>query len=121
MPEDSSTRKGQRDYRPFGVVLRDLLIEREITTKLGNPDWTAFARSLPDVHYETLRKAAAAERPVAPKVVEAVAKELGVEPATFADYRLWEVRKTFDPGSVGIDAALENLARWEGELESGDR
>jgi hypothetical protein len=106
----------QPDYRPFGVVLRDLLIEEEITTRLGNPDWAGFARTLPGIHYETLRKAVAAERPVAPKIVEVVARKLGVDPTTFADYRLWQVRTTFDPGSVGIETALENLARWEGEL-----
>lgn len=116
MPQDSSTREGRRDYRPFGIVLRDLLLEREITTRLGNPDWVAFARTLRDVHYETLRKAVTGERPVAPKVVEAVAKKLGVEPTEFADYRLWQVRKTFDPGSMGIEVALENLAQLEGEL-----
>jgi hypothetical protein len=97
-------------------VLRDLLIEEEITTRLGNPDWAGFARTLPGIHYETLRKAVAAERPVAPKIVEVVARKLGVDPTTFADYRLWQVRTTFDPGSVGIETALENLARWEGEL-----
>jgi hypothetical protein len=115
VPQDSSTREGRRDYRPFGIVLRDLLIEREITTKLGNPDWVDFARTLRGVHYETLRKAVTGERPVAPKVVEAVAKNLGVDPTMFADYRLWQVRKTFDPATVGIDAALESLARWEGD------
>jgi hypothetical protein len=113
VPTNPSTRAGQRDYRTFGIVLRELLIERHITTKLGNPDWSTFARTLRDIHYETLRKAVAGERPVAPKVIEAVARKLRVEPVRFAEYRLWQVRKTFDPGSVGIDAALENLARWE--------
>ena len=120
MSKDSSTREGRRDYRPFGIALRDLLIEHEITTRLGNPDWVAFARTLREVHHETLRKAVAGDRPVAPKVVETVAKELGVDPTEFADYRLWQVRKTFDPGLVGIDAALENLSRWEGETETDD-
>jgi hypothetical protein len=108
----SPTSEG-RNYRPFGTVLRDLLIEREITTKLGNPDWAGFAKTLRDMHYETLRKAVAGERTVAPKVIAAVAKRLNLDPTLFAEYRLSQVRSEFDPGAVGIERALRNLERWE--------
>jgi hypothetical protein len=103
----------QHDYRVFGTALRDFLIERGITTRLGSPDWPGFAARLPEIHYETLRKAVAGDRPVAPKIIEGVAKELALDPEAFAEFRLWQVRRTFDPAEVGIQAALQNLARIE--------
>jgi hypothetical protein len=106
-------RGGQLDYRTFGIALRDLLIERGITTRLGSPDWPGFSARMPDVHYETLRKAVTGDRPVAPKIIEGVAKELNLSPEFFAEYRLWQVRCTFDPASVGADTAIGNLERWE--------
>jgi transcriptional regulator with XRE-family HTH domain len=109
------TYTGELDYRTFGTALRDLLIERGITTRLGNPDWPAFSAKVPGVHYETLRKAVTGDRPVAPKIIEAVADALRVDPETFAEYRLWQLRRTFDPADVGTEAALENLARFESE------
>jgi hypothetical protein len=107
------TNAAELDYRTFGTALRDLLIERGVTTRLGNPDWPAFTAKVPGVHYETLRKAVAGDRPVAPKLIEAVGKALGLEPQMFAEYRLWQVRCSFDPAVVGTEPALENLARWE--------
>jgi plasmid stability protein len=104
-------------YRPFGMVVRDLLIERGITTRLHNPDLPRFAESLTDVHYETLRKALAGERTPAPKLIDVVAKKLDVDPEVFAEYRLARLRESLDPGQVGIDLALEHLARIEGQLE----
>ena len=101
------------NYRTFGIALRDLLIERSITTRLGSPDWPGFSKRVPGVHYETLRKAITGDRPVAPKIIEAVAAELDVEPELFAEYRLWQLRSTFDPGVVGAPAAIKNLAQWE--------
>jgi hypothetical protein len=113
----TSTRaqSAQCDYRTFGIVLRDLLIERQITTRLGNPDWLGFSKKVPGVHYESLRKAVARDREVTPKIIEAVAKTLAVDSELFAEYRLWQVRRRFDPVAVGLDAALENLALWESE------
>ena len=43
--------------RPFGAIVRDLLIERDFVTGMGNPNWSGFAAQLEDVHYESLRKA----------------------------------------------------------------
>jgi hypothetical protein len=106
------------EFKSFGRVLRDLLIEREITTGMGNPNWSAFAELLPDVHYETLRKAVTGERKLTPGVMEAVAKALDLDPAeTFDEYRLWQAQRMFDPREVGSEEALKNLARWS-ELQN---
>ena len=101
------------EFTPFGRVLRDLLIEREITTGLGNPNWSAFAELVDGVHYETLRKAVTGERRVTPELIEAVSDTLGVDPAaTFVEYRLWQVQRLYDPREVGSEEALKNLEEW---------
>ena len=97
----------------FGAALRALLISREITTKNGNPDWATFAEQLPNIHYETLRKAVTGERYPARKVIEAVSAALGVEPTFFAEYDLWDTQRQFDPRQVGLSRALWNAERWK--------
>lgn len=100
-------------YKPFRTVLRDLLLEREITTGMGNPNWSAFAEMLEDIGYETLRKAVAGEREPSPNLMEQAAKALNVDPAdTFTEYALWQARRMFDPREVGSEDALTNLERW---------
>lgn len=99
-------------FRSFGKVLRDLLIEHEITTGMGNPNWSAFAELLPTVHYETLRKAITGERQPTPKVMEEAAAALGVTPELFVEYRVWNAQRQFDPREVGVEEALANLERW---------
>jgi hypothetical protein len=98
--------------RPFGTVLRDLLIERGITTGIGNPDWVAFARALPDVSYESLRKAVTGERPAGIKIIQSVASALGVDPHLFWEYRLAQVQRSFNPSEVGQEVAFANLQAW---------
>lgn len=104
---------GLTHYRPFGRVLRDLLIERDITTGMGSPNWSAFAELMEGVHYETLRKAVTGERAPTPQVMKAAADALGLDPAaTFVEYALWEAARDFDPREVGVDQALANLKTW---------
>lgn len=111
-----STTEGKRvadeGFRSFGKVLRDLLIEHEITTGMGNPNWSAFAEKLETVHYETLRKAITGERQPSPKVMEEAAAALGVTPDLFIEYRVWNAQRQFDPREVGVQEALANLERW---------
>jgi hypothetical protein len=95
--------------RPFGATLRDLLLEKDVTTPMGNPDWAGFAQQLPGIHYETLRKAVTGDRHPAPKVIEAVSDALSVSPETFVEYRLWVARRMLDQNEVGLDEALRNL------------
>lgn len=98
----------------FGRVLRDLLIEREITTGMGNPNWSAFSELLDTVKYETLRKAVTGERSVSVQVMEEAAKALKVSPDVFIEYRVWQAQRMFDPREVGAETALKNLEAWAG-------
>ena len=105
--------KNDATFKPFGTVLRDELIEREITTGMGNPNWSAFAQLLDTVHYETLRKAVTGERAPSPKVMEEAAAALGQKPeALFVEYRVWQAQRMFDPREVGVSVALANLDKW---------
>jgi hypothetical protein len=97
---------------PFGQVLRDQLIERGYTTAIGNPDWSRFALELDDIRYESLRKAVTRERDPSPKIMEACASALGLDPTIFWEYRLAQVRRGFDLREVGEDEAFANLQRW---------
>ena len=98
--------------RPFGAVVRDLLIEQGRVTAIGNPNWMEFAQGLDGVSYESLRKAVTGERPAGPKIIEAVASALGVEPESFWEYQLWAVQRSFDPREVGEEQAFANLQAW---------
>lgn len=102
---------GEGTYRPFGHVLRDLLIERGMTNNTGNADWSAFSREA-GIHYETLRKSVVGERRALPNLMEACAGALGVDPTVFPDYALWQTARQFDPREVGSEQAMENLRRW---------
>ena len=100
--------------RPFGVVLRDLLIDHGRTTAIGNPNWSGFCMELNDVSYESLRKAVTNERPPSVKIMEAVAAAVDVAPTEFAEYRLAKAREQLDPDLVGLDEAMRNLERLGG-------
>lgn len=99
-------------YRSFGAITRDLLIERGFTTGIGNPNWSGFSLELDDIHYETLRKAVTGDRAPAPKIMEAVAEKLGVDPSIFPEYQLYLVQREFDPREVGEEQAMKNLQFW---------
>ncbi len=101
-----------QQFHTFGQVLRDLLQERGIVTRIGNPNWSEFARDLAGVHYETLRKAVTGDRRPLPELMTACAQALDVEPTVFPEYRLWQAQRLFDPREVGSEAAMENLRRW---------
>ena len=115
MPRSSSTRAtgGAPRPKPFGQVLRDLLIERGYTTGIGNPDWPRFALELDGIRYESLRKAVTRERAPSAKIMEACAKRLDVDATIFWEYQLAQVRRTFDQREVGEDVAFANLQRWK--------
>jgi hypothetical protein len=99
-------------HKPFGSAVRDLLIEKHITTRLGNPDWAGFSQLLEGVSYETLRKAVVGERSPGPKLMEAVSDALDVDPKIFVEYQIVAAQRDFDAREVGIDAAVANAAKW---------
>jgi hypothetical protein len=97
--------------RRFGEVLARLLLERpEYTTALHGPNWSHFAHQLPDVSYESLRKAVTGERtPPGMKIMEAVAEALSVEPSVFVE---WRKAKVLERVEALNDAAVIELEDW---------
>lgn len=101
--------------RRFGLTLRELLRDREeFLTSSGNLNLRLVAGKMRTYHYESLRKAAAGERAPTLPLIEATAKAIGVSPDEFYEYGLLKAREQFDPDVVGVENALENLARWVG-------
>jgi hypothetical protein len=98
---------------PFGIALRDLLIEHDYATSTGNPNWAAFADGLEGVHYETLRRVIAGKRSPSLKLIEECARLLRLRPTYFLEYRLHLARRDFDPSEVGWAQAVENLQTWQ--------
>jgi len=120
-----SKNENARVGHPFAQALRSLLLEREeFLTQTGNINWRAVADSLPDVHYETLRKAVAGERHPGVDLIEKVAVLVGVQPQYFAEWQLAQAMRQFDarpaPLGVGLDSAMDNLRRWT-ETQKGRR
>jgi hypothetical protein len=104
---------GKPELRPFATVLRDLLIERDIVTGMGNPNWPAFTEMMDGVHYETLRQAVSGARKPTPRLMEAAAEALGLDPVElFYEYALYNWRRQFDPDEVGDEVALKNFNDW---------
>lgn len=112
LPRSAISHDGWAKPRKFGAMVRDLLIEREMVTAMGSPNWMEFSEGLRDVTYESLRKAVTGDRWPGVKIMEAVAEHLGVEPSIFPEYQLWLAQRGFDPKEVGEDAAYANLTRW---------
>lgn len=97
---------------PFGVALRDLMIEYDYVTSTGRPNWSAFAAELQGVHYETLRMAVTGDRRVSVRLMEECARVLRISPDYFLEYRVDRAQRDFDPHEVGLERALENLRVW---------
>jgi hypothetical protein len=97
----------------FAVALRELLIEHDFATRSGKPNWSAFAKEIEGVSYETLRRVVAAALPPSRELIEECARALRIRPEYFLEYRLYRAQRDFDPREVGIDRAVENLRVWE--------
>lgn len=104
-----------RSNDPFPAAVTRLLEEQDISMRemvrrgedrSGGED----SRTVSAVHIVLQGK-------VAPAIglMEFVARGLRVEPETFAEYRMWQARRLFDPtdGEVGFDGALKNLTALE--------
>lgn len=97
---------------PFGVALRDLLIEYDYVTSTGRPNWSAFAAELQGVHYETLRRSVGGSRPASPRLMEECARVLRIAPDYFLEYQIYRAQRDFDPHEVGHDRVIANLRTW---------
>lgn len=107
---------------PFTKALTTL-VQRDprFVTRLGSINWSTFAKELPTIHYETLRKILVGERALDERAIEEVAAAAGVDPTYFAEYRLMKARDLFDPRQVGFDAAISNLQEWFNGPQQGSR
>lgn len=99
--------------KPFGRALGELLLgNEEYLTRTGNINWRHVADALTGVHYESLRKQVAGERPPTDSLMEQVAALVGVSPDYFVEYELSQAMREFDVREVGFDQARENLLAW---------
>lgn len=94
------------------VVLRLFQGHEEYLRKTGTVDLMRVSDALPDVYYETLRKAVAGDRQPSVDLMEKVATLAGVDPGVFAEYQLEVARQQFDPKVVGWETATANLKAW---------
>jgi hypothetical protein len=111
----------KQSAKPFMRALSEVLRDRGHPAVLedGNINWSVFARDLPEMHYETLRKIRAGDRVLDKDAVEQIAKAAGVEPAYFAEYRMMLAREQFDPRIVGFEQAVKSLEGWLGDPGPG--
>ena len=112
-----------KSVRPFMRALAEALREQKhpSVTQDGNVNWAIFARDLPKMHYETLRKIRSGDRMLDASAIEEISTAAGVEPTYFAEYRLIKARESFDPRIVGLEVAIKNLEAWteQGRKSSG--
>jgi hypothetical protein len=95
---------------PFPLALHELLVDNDLVTQTGRPNWAALVSELRSVHYETLRQAATGRRRPTPRLMEECARALRVRPVYFLEYRLHWAQRAFDTRAVGHERALQNLA-----------
>lgn len=51
-------------------------------------------------------------RPPSMRLLEECARALGLRPEHFLEYRLYRAQRDFDPVTVGLKRAKENLEAW---------
>jgi hypothetical protein len=102
----------QQTTKPFPVALRELVVEHDYVTRMGAPNWAAFAAQLDDFHYETVRRVATGRRQPGRRLIEECARALRVRPEYFLEYRVFEAQRDFDPAAVGLETAVRNLEAW---------
>lgn len=103
----------RRTIGRFRDKARELFVGREeFLTHTGNINWMLVSEALPDVYYETLRKAVAGDRNPTLSLMEKVAELAGVSPEVFAEYQLAKAQRAFDVKEVGYEAAMDNLGKW---------
>lgn len=89
-----------------------------------------FRRAGPGVGHEMVRRVqrdpaqhggtSAGARYPSPKVLESIAQGLGVPATEFPEYRLARARAGLDERVVGLEAALANLAKYDGETDGSE-
>ena len=67
-----------------------------------------------------LQRMASEETVPRPKAMEAIARFFGEDPRCFVEYRMWLIRRDYDPEEVGFTEALRNLHLHEEGKAAGD-
>lgn len=93
---------------PFARALGDLLHELGPTDAMGRVNLKAFLRRLP-WEYNAVRKQIVGERTLQPRVIEAIANELHVDPCYFMEYRVWQVKHVLDVCPDLVDACYDMM------------
>lgn len=104
---------------PFGEALQAVFrMRRQFLHNNGNVNWRAAAQAVPDVSYETLRKAVSGERVPSADLVNRVAEAYGLPTHYFLEARLDAARQELDPRRVGVRRAVEALKAWEEAMQT---
>lgn len=105
-----------KSYKPFPETMQMLLEMEGIS---GRELSKRGVRHGLDLSHSTISRMAKGEVPAAPHHMESIARTLGILPETFAEYRLWQARRQYDPAEVPFETAIRNLRRLE-EREDED-
>lgn len=99
-----------KSYKPFPETMSMLLEMEGISTREMH---RRGVRKGWGVSQATANRLTTGDSEVSPEHMEAIARALNVAPETFLEYRLWRVRREYDPKEVGFSRASANLKRLE--------
>src|SRR5690606_39761876 len=103
--------RAMKSNQSFPTTVSHLLEMRDMKiSELGRRAIQLGWQQSPKHLYRVVR----GEVTVTPAHMELLARALDVQPEVFAEFRLWQVRRLFDPEQVGFKAAIEALKSWEG-------
>lgn len=95
-----------KSTKPFPETIQLLLDIYEIS---GRELARRLERKGISRNQSTVQRLVNGESPVNHEHLEWFAKALGILPETFAEYRLWKARSSYDPLVIGWPKAIKNL------------
>jgi transcriptional regulator with XRE-family HTH domain len=107
-----------KSYKPFPETMSMLLDMEGIGVREMHRRAVRKGWGVSQPHANRLRTG---ETEVSPEHMEAIARGLNIAPETFLEYRLWQVRRSYDPKEVGFKQATANLKRLERVEDDEDR
>lgn len=99
-----------KSNKPFVETMQHLLemegiSQRELTKRAQAKGWKR--------QHSVMHSMLTGQSAILPEHMEMIARVLFIEPQTFAEYRMWEQRRRFDPEVIGFKKALQNLSTVE--------
>lgn len=95
-----------RAHKPFGEALADALREKQ-AARFGRISLRAFFSRIEGWSYDALRKMANGELRLTPEVMEACARELGIAPTYWREYRAYQIEQQMESNPELIDAIYD--------------